>query len=155
MRNKKILGGAVLLILIFSLSGCLNEEPKVDVLAPDNKYHYRNDLLGFQINFPEEFEYYQAQRIEADNYVDMEFLIPTSDIHYPSELVGFAKPVVVRIFDSQYWQENRGSNSIYEELAEKGSKVYTIAFWNNYPQDWENKWSEEMKEEIINSFKLR
>lgn len=156
MKNRKIFQGGLLLVLLvlsFSLTACLKQEPKVDVLAEDNKYHYRNDTLGFQINFPEEFQYYQAQRIETENFTDLEFLVPTGDINYPSEVVGLANPVTVKLFNQDYWQDV--NQDLYIKVAEKGDKIYALEFWTNYPSDWVNKWNDQMKQEIVDSFKLR
>ncbi|MFH1661929.1 MAG: hypothetical protein ABIA02_02440 [Candidatus Falkowbacteria bacterium] len=128
----------IILILVISLflSGCGCEKEKVfnmDELADDNKYHYENIDLNFKIDLPQEFIYYQTQRKKVDNRIDIEFFVPTNDVDYIQEVPGYAKPIVVR--------------------AENGE--YDLKFWEIVPNDWEERWSEDMENEIINSFEVK
>lgn len=91
-------------------------------LSEDNSYHYSNNDLGFEMALPTEFEYYQTQRKENPDYIDIEIFVPTSDIGYLQEVPGYAKPIVVRIFESSVWQSMSAGNEdkiIYKKLGEK------------------------------------
>ena len=128
----------------------------MDQLGEDGQYRYQNRDLGFSISLPPEFEYYQVQRKQTAEFIDIEFFVPTSDLSYPQDVPGYAKPIVVRIFTAKAWQE-MGSDEdkiIYQKVKEKGKKIYTIRFWDKIPTDWNNKWSEEMKNTIKSSFKI-
>jgi basic membrane lipoprotein Med (substrate-binding protein (PBP1-ABC) superfamily) len=155
MKKKYLAVFLAILILPLFLSGCGQKTPKVDELAEDNKYHYYNNTLGFDIEFPSEFEYYQAQRIEEDSYVDMEFLVPTTDLKYPTVAKGFANPVTIRVYDKNYWDRANINQDLYEKIAEKEDNVYTIKFWEKVPSDWSDKWNIEKEREIKESFKLK
>jgi len=48
---------------------------------------------------PSEFIYYQTQRKNTDDYIDLEIFVPTGDKSYYQEIPGYAKPIVIRIFD--------------------------------------------------------
>ncbi len=146
----------ILLISVLLFSGCGKSDlPPMDQLAEDEKYHYRNKGLGFNINLPKEFKYYQTQRKENKDFIDIEFFIPTSDISYPQEVPSYAKSIAVRVFDKNTYdaivEENR---AIYEKIGEKRKKIYTIKFWDKVPGDWVDKWSEDMKNDIVRSFEV-
>jgi len=160
IKRAKITRPYLFLILIFTLllAGCGGKEPNMDQLAKDNKYHYKNNDLGFSLALPAEFIYYQTQRREIPGFVDIEIFVPTSDISYFQQVSGYAKPIVVRIFNSEMWDnigEGEKNGVIYKKLGEKGGQVYTIKFWDKLPKDWQNKWSQEMSEEIIKDFKIK
>ena len=89
---------------LFFIGGCA-KKLLMDELAPDGYYHYENKDLGFKINLPADFQYYQTQRKEGDDFKHIEFFVPTNDTAYPQEVAGYAKAVVVAIFDSKKWSE--------------------------------------------------
>ena len=152
---KKIYLFFAFFVFAIFLSGCSSKNQAMNELADDGKYHYKNRDLGFNIVLPSEFIYYQTQRVELENYIDLEFFVPTSDTSYPQEIQSYAKPVVVRIFDSADWENmNDGEKNIYEKIGEKNKKIYTIRFWNEIPEDWNNKWNEDMKNNLIKEFEL-
>jgi hypothetical protein len=137
------------------LAGCGSKDLAMDQLAEDGKYHYHNKRLGFAINLPSEFQYYQTQRKNTDYYIDIEFFVPTSDEAYPQEVPGYAKSILVRIMSDYSWgsvEDNEEYRSIFQKVGEKGDKVYTIVFWDKIPTDWQDKWEEKLKVEIIKSF---
>jgi len=147
----------ILLFFILLLAGC-GRELAMDQLAEDGNFHYRNKNLGFSLVLPPEFLYYQTQRKETADYIDLEFFVPIADTNYHQEVPGYAKPIVIRIFSENSW-EQMGGEGIYQKLGEKKSwwpgkkdKVYTIKFWGEAPLDWQGKWSEEMKQRIIDGF---
>ncbi len=154
---KKLVLFSIIFIIVILLTGCDLEKQSMNQLAEDNKYHYQNRTLGFALNLPSEFEYYQTQRQNTNYYIDIEFFIPTSDTNYPQEVQSYAKPVIVRIFSRDAWEEIEDDEykSMFQEVGRKGKKVYTIVFWDNIPSDWQNKWSKDMREEIIKSFVLK
>jgi len=84
--------------------------------------------------------------------------VPTADRNYYQDVPGYGKPAVIRIFNKDSWEQaSRGG--IYQKLGEKKSwwpgrkdKVYAIKFWDEVPLDWQGKWSEEIKQGIIDGF---
>ncbi len=144
-------------IIILLTSGCFNknEEVYMDKPAEDGKYHYQNKDLGFSVVLPPEFIYYQTQRKETEDYTDIEFFVPTTT-EYRHEVPGYGKPMVVRIFKKQAWEEvdEDDKTSLYNEIGEKDGKIYTIKFWELAPEDWDEKWTFDMKNEIVDSFKI-
>ena len=144
-------------IIILLTSGCFNknEEVYMDKPAEDGKYHYQNKDLGFSVVLPPEFIYYQTQRKETEDYTDIEFFVPTTT-EYRHEVPGYGKPMVVRIFEKRAWEEvdEDDKTSLYNEIGEKDGKIYTIKFWELAPEDWDEKWTFDMKNEIVDSFKI-
>lgn len=147
----------IILIIALLLTGCgFSKGPAMDQLAEDNNFHYQNKDLGFAIVLPVEFQYYQTQRKETEEFVDIEFFVPTSDTDYLQEVPGYAKPIVVRIFNQDVWQGVSGEDqALYQKLGDKGKRVWTIRFWQEAPIDWQDKWSEEMRGGIIKDFKVK
>ena len=155
---KKVVFFCVILFCAAALSGCGSKDNDMNRLTEDNSYHYRNKGLGFEMILPEEFEYYQTQRKENSDFIDIEIFVPTSDVDYPREVPGYGKPIVVRIFESSVWHamsEDNEDKIIYKKLGEKKDKVYTIKFWDQIPKDWIDKWSEEMRDGIVDNFSAR
>lgn len=159
MIKKKFI---LLFLLFFALllAGC-GRELNMDQPAEDGNFHYRNKDLGFNLVLPPEFLYYQTQRKETADYIDLEFFVPTADTNYYQDALGYGKPAVVRIFNKNSWEQT-GGNGIYQKLGEKKSwwpgeedKIYTIKFWGEAPVDWQGKWSEEMKQGIIEGFRVK
>ncbi|MCK5211824.1 hypothetical protein KAJ89_03925 [Candidatus Parcubacteria bacterium] len=147
----------VLVFLLFIISACA-KQPNMDELSDDNKYYYRNNELSFNITFPEEFEYYQTQRQNYQEYVVMEYFVPTSDVDYPMDVPSYAKPVEVRIFLSENWDEileSETGGTKYFKLGEKDGQTYTIKFWELIPKDWTQRWNNELKQGIIDSFEIQ
>ncbi|MCD4761568.1 hypothetical protein K8R32_01270 [bacterium] len=159
-NNFKIRSGFIaigLFLLVFALSGCgITEKPLMDELAADGKYHYKNHSLSFSIVLPKEFIYYQTQRKETEDWVDIEFFVPSSDTSYRQEVPGYAKPIIVRVFKRNAWEavEQDEDFTMYKKIMEKEDQIYTIAKWKKVPADSQEKWSEELFNEIINNFSL-
>jgi hypothetical protein len=144
-----------LILTSLVLSGC--QKVNMDELAEDNLYHYKNKDFKFSIDLPPEFIYYQTQRITRSDYTDVEFYVPTNDTGYSTKVSGYALAVTVRIFSANKWQETISGQldgGSYEWLSENKDRVYTIKFWNPAPADWQERWSEEMRQGIKNSFRL-
>ena len=147
----------LVLALGILLSGC-GQGPIMDQPAEDGNFYYRNKDMGFSLVLPPEFLYYQTQRKETADYVDLEFFVPTADESYYQDVPGYGKAVVIRIFNENSWEQASGEG-IYQEVGEdknwwpgEEDKVYTIKFWGEAPVDWQGKWSEEMKQIIIEGF---
>ncbi len=142
---------------VFVLTGRGNKKQEIDMNQPaeDGKYHYQNKGLGFSIVLPAEFIYYQTQRKEADEYKDIEFFVPTTT-KFKHEVPGYAKPIVVRVFGKPPGEEvdEHDKNTIYNEIGVKNGKVYIVKFWDLPPNDWKEKWTDNMKNELIESFKI-
>lgn len=128
----------------------------MDELNEDNVYHYQNKDLGFSVDLPADFIYYQTQRTDNEDFSDLIIYVPTADTSLPTELQSYAKPVIVRIFDKNHWYDslNDEERAGYINVGEKKDKVYTLLFWNRIPSDWTVKWTEDMKQNIIDSFKV-
>lgn len=145
-------------IMALLLTGCGEQEQMMDLPAEDGNYYYKNKDLGFSIILPSEFKYYQTQRKETDGYIDIEFFVPTADTEYQQEVPGYGKPIVVRIFNNDEWDEileAKDDGLLYKVVGKESNKVWTIKFWEKVPVDWQKKWSEEMKSKIINGFRVR
>jgi len=148
---KKI---SIIFILLFLLSACGNNQQVMDKPAEDGNYYYSNKGLGFSLALPPEFIYYQTQRKETENYVDLEIFVPTTDKTIVHEVPDYVKPIVVRIFSQDYWQTIDKTDGIFIKMGEAGDKVYTLMFWDEVPNDWLDKWNEELKEKLKNNFKI-
>ncbi|MFW5888350.1 MAG: hypothetical protein ACOCVY_01395 [Patescibacteria group bacterium] len=155
---RKIFFASFFLMMAIFLSGCgsstAGNKPTMDELAEDDKYHYQNPDLGFQVALPSSFEYYQTQKKETDGYTDIEFFVPTSDESNSfSEVAGYAKPMTVRIFDKEEWK-NIDEEGRFQKIDENGDSVYTVHFWDDIPADWQDKWGENTEAEIEKSFEF-
>jgi len=152
---RRILLISLIAVLLFS--GCI-KQPNMDELADDGRYHYRNNELGFSVVFPQEFIYYQTQRKNYREYVIMEYFVPTNDVDLSTDVPGYAKPVEIRIFTSENWDEileGEISGTEYIKLGEKKERTYTIKFWERIPVDWTERWNNELKQGIIDSFEIK
>lgn len=151
---RKTILAILVMALGVMLSGCGSSNTPMDKQAEDGNYYYENNSLNFAVTLPSEFEYYQTQRKEVEDYVDIEFFIPTSDTQYTSQVPGYARPFTVRVFDQEVWEEEVNSDA-YEQVGSQNDYVYSIKFWEETPNDWQDKWTEDMKQGIIDSFQLQ
>ncbi len=156
---KKSIVLALAVLIVACVTGCVLKQNKInmDQLAEDNNYHYRNKDLGFSLVLPVEFKYFQTQRKETDDYIDLEVYIPTSDRSCQQLVPGYARVITVRIFNDKDWQsilKSLGDNRIFYEIDKKGKNIYTVEFWSEAPFDWQNKWSKDMEEKIKANFNL-
>ena len=157
MLNKKII--LPLITIAILLSACGRQPVNMDELAEDDSYHYRNADLGFSLVLPSEFVYYQTQRTgdRSSDFIDLDIFVPTSDTAYPQAVPGYANPIKVRIFAVESWDEileGMEDGTSYLKIGEKGGRVYTVKFWDGAPSDWSEKWNDDMKQEIIDGFKI-
>lgn len=148
----------VALFLAIMISGCTFPGAKTtNKPAIQGGYNYKNDDLGFSLVLPKEFEYFQTQRKNQTDYTDLEIFVPTSDIKYPQEVPGYAKPIVIRVYDKKAYDllpANDGKIFTYPKFKEKNGKVYLIKFWGDVPADWQTKWSGTMQKNILNDIKI-
>lgn len=144
----------ILLFFSLFLSGCGRDKEQNTTESPNLKYENRD--LGFSLDLPSEFEYFQTQRKVVGEYTDLEIFVPTSDRGYAQEIQSYAKPVVIRIMDKNEWDENVKSleENLYQNIGGKKDIVYTIRFWTEIPSDWISKWNDGMKQNIIENFKI-
>jgi hypothetical protein len=151
-KNYLIIGVVALMILI---TGCSKKLPATDRPDENGNYHYINKDLDFSLVLPPDFSYYQTQRKSNEDYTDIEFYIPTSDLNYHGDVPNYARIVVVRIFGLKTWEKIADSEkSVYGKVGEKDERVYTIKFWEITPADWQDKWSDDIKNSIIKNFML-
>jgi hypothetical protein len=158
MNKKYIIIGSIVVLAIVVVAGIffLNRQSK-DVAGG---YFYKNDLLGFELTLPPEFIYYQTQRQDADGYSDLEIFVPTGDPQYLSqEVEDYGKPILVRVYKKPAAEgENSAENDLksgFIKAGENAGNLYLIKFWDAIPADWQAKWTEEMKNSILEKFKLR
>lgn len=148
----------IILISVFFLSGCVQpgSEELMDKLNNEGFYHYTNKGLGFGLFLPPSFEYYHVQRKNAENFVDIEIFVPTADREYYQEIQSYAKPIVVRIWEEEYWNEWEEDEEklSFIEMGQKRKKVYTLRFWDNPPSDRESKWTDDMRQGILDRFEI-
>lgn len=155
--TKKFFSIAAIFVLALSLSACGLRGRETATGTNESGYKYENKGLGFSLKLPVEFQYYQTQRKDMADFVDLEIFVPTADSNYPQEVPGYVKPLVVRIYNRGFWEgmkEDGEERSIYEKVGEKGEKIYALGFWKTTPADWQNKWTDEMKEKIKATFKI-
>ncbi len=153
-KYRKIIFLLSLAVVVLLSQGCKkNQENSAQI--NDGSYVYSNKMLGFSVNLPKEFIYYQTQRIETEDYQDIEIFVPTSDTSYPQQVPGYAKPVVIRVYQESVWEglpETEKEKN--QKLGEKNNKIYLIKFWGKSPEDWKEKWTTEMERGITDSFNL-
>lgn len=149
-RNKVKTGGVVLLIVcfMFILSGC---GPRQDMDQPsdDGNFYYQNRDLDFHVTLPPEFEYYQTQRLEEEGYIDIVFLVPTSDASAFDQVEGYTNPLTVRVHNREEGYAD------FQRFGEKRGKYYAFNFWEQPSRDWEDKWDRETEESIKESLKVK
>ncbi|MFA5247828.1 MAG: hypothetical protein WC415_01090 [Patescibacteria group bacterium] len=158
MTYKKITFFLFATVLLISLTGCRGTKiESMDELNAENLYPYSNDDLGFSLYLPSDFIYFQTQRKNNQDFSDLEIYIPTADMSQQKEVSGYAKPIIVRVFDKKYWNDNMNDEerAEYIKAGEKGNRVYGLMFWNNIPSDWSVKWTEDMKNQIIKDFQIK
>jgi hypothetical protein len=145
----------LLLIMIPMLICSCGKKSNMDVKQLDGKYHYENRDLGFQIDLPAEFEYFQTQRQKGDGYIDLEFFVPTSDTFISQEVKGYGKPFLVRVYEKNVW-EKYDSSTEKKDLIKIGesNRVYAIKFWNQIPKDWKQRWTSEYEKSLTNMIKI-
>jgi hypothetical protein len=164
MNKKKIAFlGVFLFLVMFLTTGCGQKEILMDVPAADGNYHYTNKDLGFSLILPAAFKYYQVQRVDKPDYIDIEYFVPTSDNDYFQPVPGYAMPVIVRVIKMPSWQKlqaNQGTSTISNLVipgdtvaAKSGDYVYVLKFWTNYPKDWQKQWNDSLRQIIISGFK--
>ena len=155
MYGKKKIFFARLIILTIFLSACSAPKPAMDQLNKNGQYHYVNEDLGFSLDLPADFIYYQTQRKTKPEYTDIEFFVPTSDRLYRQEVEGYAKPIIVRVYQKAYWEKNQNDKTQtgFTEIGQNRLNVYTIKYWDQVPSDWQKKWSKDQIDNITKSFK--
>ena len=87
-------------------------------------------------------------------FSDIEFFIPTSDTEYPQEVPSYAKPIVIRVYSSNFYQsieEEHEDREDYKYIGEKAGRIYTIKYWDKEPEDWKKIWNKDMANEIKDS----
>lgn len=145
-------------VIMLFVTGCWRRERDMAKPTEDGSYQYENKDLGFNLKLPAEFQYYQVQRKTMPDFVDVEIFVPTSDKNYQQEVEGYAKPVVVRIYNRSFWEgirEDSAERAFFRKAGEKRDKIYALGFWQTIPIDWQSKWTEGMKEKIMNSLKAK
>jgi hypothetical protein len=150
MKRKSYI--IIFLFLVLIVSGCVNKNEQREV--KEDEYYYENKDLGFNLILDSRFIYFQTQRINTDDYTDIEIFVPTSDVNYPQEIQSYAKPIVVRVFDKKYYEDIEEEKNLYEKAGESKNNIYGIRFWEKIPKDWENKWNKDLEKNILDDFKL-
>jgi len=129
----------------------------MDELSEEGRFQYKNKDLGFEISLPDTFEFYQVQRKNTDEYSEIEFFVPTSDMAYPQEVQSYAKPLMLRFYKNETWEKfdkREYVESVFFQLPSDKTGKFFIKFWKTRPKDWEGKWNQEIEEEIKISFKV-
>lgn len=156
---RKIYLSLILVFVVF-ISGCgggiIGEKTPMDQLNNDGYYHYTNKGLGFGLYLSPSFEKYHVQRKNTENYTDIEIFTPTADTAYYQEIQSYAKPITVRIWNKDYFDslEEDDDKIVFLEMGRDKKSVYTLKFWENIPNDWENVWTEEMQQGIVDRFEM-
>jgi len=151
---KKVVITLLLLVLPILSSCSSKRDLPTDKALEDGSFFYRNTSLAFSVILPKEFENYHTQKTSGVNYIDVEFFVPTSDERFGTQVPGYAKPIVIRVFDEDEWATINEASSIYKKLGEGNNKVYTILFWEKEPKDWQEVWHGEVEQAIIDNFEI-
>ena len=167
MKNALFFLMLLPLLLIFPACG---KKDTMDRINKDGKYQYENQDLGFGIDLPEEFLYYQVQRKNNEGYVELDFFLPTNDKARQLEVPGYWKPVMVKIYDKEVYDnlsDNSDEKKKLNNMGEKNGKVYLLGFWQDVPDDWSENcvegsekrssgycWSEEVQNSVKDAFYL-
>jgi hypothetical protein len=167
MRKIKFI--LLLIPLFLLLSGCGKETP-MDQVSKKGKYEYKNEDLGFSLDLPEEFLYYQVQRKNGDGFIDLDIFLPTNDKARQLEVPGYWKPVMIKIYEKDAYEslsENSDEKKIFENAGEKNGRVYLLGFWQDTPDDWRENcqegaekrssgycWSDEVVKKVREGFNL-
>ncbi|MEI8360698.1 MAG: hypothetical protein WCG01_01010 [bacterium] len=145
-------------VLSLTLSGC-GKAPLMDELDASSKvYHFKSESMGFKVDLPESFQYYQVQQKIGKNekgeqttdFRDMEFLIPAKDRAFNdlrnTDVPGYAKVFIVRVYEKGKYKDQG-----FEKLIEAKDKTYAIKFWTNLPSEWQNVWTSKDENNIKQS----
>jgi hypothetical protein len=132
------------------VSGCGKKDVYMDVPAEDGKYYYQNEDLGFAATLPAEFIYYQTQRVASDDYIDIEFYLPTGDEAYKQKVPGYANLLVVRAYEKEAWDKvnHDEATAIYKKFGETKDRVLAAKIVDSVPSDWEDRWTEDLQNNI-------
>jgi hypothetical protein len=114
---------------------------------------YTNEEFDFSLVLPDDFAFYTTQRKESEDYIDIEFFMPSSDVSLYQQISGYAKPVVVRVVTNPEYAETLGRQNFFE-VGKKDGKIYTLWLWKETPKDWQGKWDEAVRKKISDSFKM-
>jgi hypothetical protein len=153
MKRNILFTLAVIFTLI--MSGCGKVD--MDRQAKDGNYHYENADLGFSVVLPPEFIYYQTQRQTFIGYTDLQIFVPTSDPNFVNrQPSAYAMPITVRVYEEATYDaiQDADEKAEYALVGRKNGKAVTIKFWSSFPQDWEGKWTDEMREMIVEGVEM-
>lgn len=150
-KLKKIFIAVFVLSLL--ITGCSKKSAYMDRPAEDGRYYYQNKDLGFKVTLPAEFIYYQTQRVATEDYIDIEFYIPTSDTEFVQSVPGYAQAFVVRVYKKAGWDKvnHNEATAIYKKFGTSGDYTLTYHLADNMPKDWQEKWTEDFKNSIKNN----
>jgi hypothetical protein len=155
---KKLYFLVLVVAVALIASGCgQNKKEMMDEINEKGYFHYTNDDLGFGFYLPREFIYYQTQRKDNDNFTDIEIWVPTTDSSAYGEVSGYTKPVTIRIFKKKYWNSSMDGQDKkdYEKIGENKDNVYTMLFWTKTSADWSQRWTEDMKKDLVEKFQIK
>lgn len=149
MNIKKLFIVVLVLFLPIILTGCFKKDAPVSQ-NKEGGFRYNNDYLGFSLDLPQEFQYFQTQKKQINDSNDLEIYVPTSDTAYVQEVPGYAKAVIVKVSPKKDFKDQPG----FEKIGENKNNIFTIQFWNRAPKDWQDKWNDQMKNKILKSIKI-
>lgn len=148
---KTILKTFFVFSLLFVMTGCSwNNKPLVKEQSNQDQssYVYKNDDLGFSISLPRDFDHYEVQRKNLGAKTDLEFYVLTNDASIITDFKGFGKIMTIRVTDDAP-DESEG----FTKLGTTKKKSYSLKFWDEAPKDWEIRFNETFKNDLIKSFK--
>lgn len=156
---------ALLLSLFISLSlvltGCGKQLLMDQLDTAQNVYHFKSESLGFQVDLPASFQYYQVQMKLGKNskgeqttdYRDMEFFIPARDRAFNdprnTEVPGYAKVMIIRTYEKGKYQDQG-----FEKIIEGNDRTYAVKFWTNMPNEWKGVWTSKDADAIKQTIKV-
>jgi len=149
MTRKQFFAVILILFLPVILTGCFKKSVPISQ-NQEGAYHYNNDYLGFSLDLPKEFEYFQTEKKQIGDTNELSIYVPTSDMGYAQEVPGYAKPILIQVIPKKDYKEQKE----IMKVGENKENIFTIQFWSRPPKDWQEKWTDSMKNKILKSIKI-
>jgi hypothetical protein len=117
---------------------------------------YRNEEFGFELQLNDAWKGYKVTSTEMSSNFGagvLNFLVPTNSQIYLGEEKGFARVMIISVFNPEYWESLQKEEGPKPGLLGKNSNwVFAYSPWQDPPEDLVGKDFKLM--EVVSSFKL-
>jgi hypothetical protein len=64
--------------------------------------------------------------------------------------------IIVRVYEKQAWSKvnQNEDTAIYKKFGQLGDYVHSVKIANDVPDDWTEKWTDELKEKIRDNLSI-